>query len=167
MNYRRHIILLLFLLGGCIPIPKHHVIAPGVSGQVLDAETNTPLADVTLELQNMNDLSSTNGGEAPIVATTTTDDDGKFLLPAEKEWGMTVAFVGGIYRIGSFVNVSAPGYQSRVCECSMTSNATRCDNVTILLKKSNPRDTSENNAPFLVHPNDNYGFSCNNSYSTP
>lgn len=62
MNYRRHIILLLFLLGGCIPVLKHHVIAPGVSGQVLDAETNTPLADVTLELQNMNDLSSTNGG---------------------------------------------------------------------------------------------------------
>jgi len=166
MNYRCHIILILFLLGGCIPVPKHYVIAPGVSGQVLDAETNIPLADVTLELQNMNDLSSANGGEAPIIETTTTGDDGQFLLPAEKDWGMTVAFVGGIYRIGSFVNVSAPGYQSRVCECSMTSNVPRCVNVTILLKKSNPSDTSGKNALFVVHSSDNYGFSCNNPYST-
>ena len=161
MNYRCHMIFILFLLGGCVPLPKHYVISPGVSGHVLDAETNIPLADVTLELQNVNDLNSANGGEASIIETTTTDDDGKFLLPAEKDWGLTVAFVGGIYRIDSFVNVSAPGYQLKVCECSMTSNVTRCDNVTILLKKSNPSDTSGKNAPSVVDSNDNYGFSCN------
>lgn len=167
MNYRCHIILMLFLLGGCVPLPKHYVIAPGVSGHVLDAETNIPLGAVTLELQNVNDVSSGNGGEVPIIETTTTDDEGKFLLPAEKDWGLSVAFVGGIYRIDSFVKVSAPGYQSRICECSITSNATGCDNVTILLKKSIPSDTSGNNAPPVVHSDDNYGFSCNNLLSAP
>ncbi len=109
------IILLSVLITGCLP--RHHVVAPGATGKILDAETEQPIAKAKIE-----DID--------------VDVDGHFILPANKEWGLTFPFVGGNYAVSRFFTVTAPGYQARTCNCTTITPDPSCDDVIIPLEKT-------------------------------
>ena len=115
---RSFIIIVIFVLPalttGCLP--RHHVIAPGATGKVIDAGTEQPITTARIE-------------------TVVVDETGQFTLPATKEWGLTFPFVGGNYRVSSFFTVTAPGYQTRTCSCETITPDPSCDDVVIPLEK--------------------------------
>ncbi len=113
------IVLICFLITGCIP--RHYVITPGATGSIVDAETDKPLNNA-------------------IVKNIRTDHNGIFSFPARKGWGLTFPFVGGHYLIETPFTISAPGYETRSCRCTVVSPTPSCGEVRIPLQKLSPKN---------------------------
>lgn len=92
------------LLGsGCVPYVNVQESVPSLAGSVSDAATGKPLADAELEIERYGSFH--------------TDSQGKYEIPAKKEWTFFRFYTfGGIVDepyhpfIGDFMAVSHPGY---------------------------------------------------------
>jgi hypothetical protein len=148
--YVQHLLIILSVIilaastTGCIP--RHHVIAPGATGQIVDAETEQPITEAKIEAVNV-------------------DKNGQFILSANKKWGLTVPFVGGNYPVSSFFTVTAPGYQTRTCNCETITPNPRCDDLMIPLEKiDRKRDTGTKHFVFAEGEGDPVG---DNAFCAP
>ena len=102
---------------GCIP--KVHILTPGLTGTVIDATSGKTIAGAS-------------------ILDRRTNDKGDFTIPAKKELGLTFLFVGGHYVIETHFAVSAPGYETRTCRCSVVTPTSACGRVRIPLQKPDP-----------------------------
>lgn len=115
------IIAISVVVTGCIP--KQAVIAPGAQGTIVDAQTGQPITNAKIE-------------------QVAVDEQGKFNLPANTEIGMAFPFVGGNYRIERSFTISAPGYDSRSCNCTTITPDPSCDDLVISLQTESPVTTA-------------------------
>lgn len=91
------------------------VLVEGVAGTVVDErERPIPSADVVLEAFDVRALKGGRPRPGVVLARTTTDRDGAFLLPLrEKRWVRVVASTPGHGTVG--VRVPGPGARVRLC----------------------------------------------------
>ena len=93
----------LFLIG-CF-FPRLFVDQPGASGRVVDLRTGLAItvAEIKLETEDMQ--------RNPIVLSTTTTADGRFLMPAKESWGVIAAPFDPVH-FTCTVSITARGYES-------------------------------------------------------
>ena len=101
-----------------------HTLAPGVAGHVVEIETGMPIKDVT-------------------VLDKPADKQGHFSIPAKTKLGITIIGIGGHYPVETHFDVSAPGYQTRLCFCSVIPPDSRCGDVIIPLERTSQNDKGE------------------------
>lgn len=113
-------LLILFLTTCCAGcIPRVHILAPGITGTVTDSATGKSIKGAT-------------------ILGRYTNEEGHFTVPAKKELGLTFPFVGGHYLIETPFAVSAVGYETRTCRCTVVAPAPLCGEVRIPLQKLSP-----------------------------
>jgi hypothetical protein len=93
------IVIVALIASGCFPY--HFTDRPGVSGRVIDAETEAPIerADVTLQIKM---------SDEEIAAVSAPD--GQFMIPAKQSWGIVIAPFDPLAHIWH-VKIQAPGYE--------------------------------------------------------
>jgi hypothetical protein len=79
---------LLFLLGGCFPMPHSRILAPSISGVVRDG--NNPLSATPVYL----DASFNSKGCSDYDLVSKTDDDGVFAIGPVTEFVWVVPLIG-------------------------------------------------------------------------
>jgi hypothetical protein len=82
------------VFSACMPFP-HRESSPHLSGRVLDRSTGVPISDARVELSGY------------FTAQGDTGPDGRFDLPAHREWKLVVALGDP----GCEVSLQAPNYQ--------------------------------------------------------
>ncbi len=90
IHFKFYICILLYLsaFSGCMPY--HFTQRPGVSGKVFDADTNSPIIDVKVQLGR--DLPDERyfSIEDKSIYITKSSIDGNFYIAPKKKWGIYV-----------------------------------------------------------------------------
>ncbi len=99
-------------------------MAPGVTGHVVEIETGMQIKGVT-------------------VLEKPTNKQGYFVIPAKTKLGITIIGIGGHYPVETYFDVSAPGYQTRLCACTTITPNSLCEDVVIPLERGSQNGTGK------------------------
>lgn len=102
-----YVLVLTLSLAACFPI--NYTKSPGASGTVIDSKTHAPVIAATVTLTAVTYAAP----KAPV--TTSTNQSGEFLFPAEQFWGMYIVPMDPL-RLTGKVTVQARGYKSTTKE---------------------------------------------------
>ena len=135
------------ILVGCIP--KVRTVQPEITGTIIDAETNKPIAEVLIS------------------GHTKSQKTGIFKIKAITELVIAIP-VGGIYPIERRFAIGKKGYLPRVCIFSTLTTMPASEHATIKLIPSNTgTDHNETTLQQLISVSHQHSYRKANPYALP